>query len=109
MGKNNVKVKGVELDLDKKRTLLFDLNALIELEDDYGSIDGAFTAINTSKGRMKNLRRLLFIGLKHEDEELTEQQVGKFLDMNNIMDISEKLIDTFGISLPDPNEEEAKN
>ena len=41
MAKSNVRVKEVELNLDKPRKLVYDMNAFISLEDIYGTIEEA--------------------------------------------------------------------
>lgn len=97
-----MKEKGVKIKLDKERTMLFDLNALCELEESYGSIDKAFKEIQ--KMSFKTIRKLLFICLSHEDETLTEKQVGQFIGLNNIEAITSKITEAFGISTPQSEE-----
>ena len=60
---------------------------MAELEERYGSVDNAFAALNT--GSVKAVRCLLWAGMIDTDENLTEQQVGKLIDiacLNRIMD-----------------------
>lgn len=82
--------KVVTVNLDRERHLKFNLNALIlaeeitgkklaELEKDKGAFDLAF------------LRAMLYAGLKHEDKELTLEEVGDLIDMDNMEDVTEKL------------------
>lgn len=49
------------IELDKPRTLLFDLNAFAELEDKFGSLDQAFQKMQ--QGSVKATRTLLWAGL----------------------------------------------
>ena len=76
-----------------ERTLRFTLNAMAELEDKYGSVDEAFAALD--KGSIKAVRFILWAGLMHEDENLTEQQVGNLIDIQYM----QELLDTVEIAL----------
>jgi hypothetical protein len=99
---NDMKVKKVPVLLDKERHLVFDLNAICELEDKFGSVKKAFDEM--SKGSMKVMRTFLWAGLIHDDENLTEKQVGALIGMSNIQEISKKVEEAVSESLP-----EAKN
>ena len=86
---NDVKPKTAKITLSDgvEREMKFTLNAMAELEDRYGSIDAAFEALNNNS--IKAVRLVLWAGLMHLDEGLTEQQVGKLIDiacLNRIMD-----------------------
>lgn len=94
----NVKIKSVEIELDKKRNLLFDLNAFAELEEHYGNIDEAMTALE--QGSMKALRAILWAGLIHEDESLTPRQVGSLLGLGDLEYLSKQIGGALGDSLP---------
>lgn len=102
----NVRVKPVKIVLDKERNLLFDFNAFSELEDVYGSAEKAFDKLQ--KGSIKALRTLLWAGLVHEDESLTEKAVGKMLGLADVKYVSEKITDALKVSAPEP-EAETKN
>jgi len=91
----DVKIKlkdGVE------RTLVFDLNAMAELEDKYGSVDAAFEMLD--KNSIKALRFILWAGLIHEDENLTERQVGSLIDMQYMQEIMGTLGEAFEADMP---------
>ncbi|MGM7682658.1 hypothetical protein ACSVDA_10945 [Cytobacillus sp. Hm23] len=104
----NVVEKGVKITLDKERILKYDLNSLVEIEEKYGK-EGLTTVINKVKeGKLKDIRFLLYCGLIHEDDELTEKKVGALFDFTNIQGIATTLMSAFVQSLPEP-EEEAKN
>ncbi|HEF5065822.1 hypothetical protein [Bacillus paramobilis] len=75
------------LTLDKERTLLFDLNALADVEDKLGM---SMTEIG-EKMSIKVMRTLLTAGLSHEDPELTERQVGAMITMDNIKTVQDAL------------------
>ncbi|MFA2595281.1 hypothetical protein [Bacillus cereus] len=76
-----------KLHLDKERTLLFDLNALADVEDRLGV---SMTEIGNNIS-IKIMRTLLHAGLVHEDPELTERQVGSMITMDNIAEVQEAL------------------
>ncbi|KDR95900.1 hypothetical protein SAMN02745945_01826 [Peptoclostridium litorale DSM 5388] len=95
---NDIRQKGVEITLDKKRRLLFDLNALCDLEDKFGDINSAFKQI--ANGSMKGIRTLLHIGLVHEDESLSERDAGKLIALADIAELSQKLTKSMTQGLP---------
>lgn len=83
----------VTVQLDKERSIVFDLNSLIYAEE-HGVDLG-----NMSKNggvKMKDLRTILFAGLKHEDKELTPEMVGSMITMKNMEVITEALAEAFG-------------
>lgn len=78
--------------LDKERTLKFTLNSLVYAEDNGVDIQ------NMGKGakvKLKDLRTLLYAGLMHEDKELTPEQVGELIDVQELAPISEALNKAF--------------
>jgi len=91
----DVKSKDVKITLSDgvERTIKFDLNAMAELEDKYGSVDAAFEMLD--KNSIKALRFILWAGLMHEDENLTEKQVGSLIDMRYM----QELMGTLGSAL----------
>ncbi|MFZ3172077.1 MAG: hypothetical protein WA118_08865 [Carboxydocellales bacterium] len=107
MSVDDVKIKPITVVLDKERSLVFDLNAICELEEKYGSMQGAMDAM--SKGSMKAVRTLLYAGLKHEDDSLTEEIVGKLIDISNMAFVGDALNSAVSLSLPSGNDEEGKN
>ena len=111
---NNLKDVGVKLELDKPRTLRYDFNAMIDIDEKYEGVDNAINELSADeKGRMtkalKTIRYLIFIGLVHEDPDLTEEKVGHLLayDRGAITGITVKIMQAFGIALPDPEEGES--
>jgi hypothetical protein len=84
--------------LDKERTIKFDLNSLIEVEEALG-YSLSEMGENTS---IKSLRTLLTAGLKHEDAEITEHFVGSHITMDNMKEVQDALAIAMGGS-------EAKN
>lgn len=78
--------------LDKERTIMFDLNALIEVEESLG-----FSLAELGdKISIKVMRTLLTAGLRHEDESLTERQVGAMITMKNMKEVQEALAIAMG-------------
>ena len=100
----DVKSKNVEITLKDgvKRTLVFDLNAMAELEDRYGSIDEAFAMLD--KNSIKAIRCILWAGLIHEDPDLTEQKVGSLIDMQYLQDLMGSLGEAFNQDMPVANQ-----
>lgn len=85
----------------EKRYVKYDLNAFAEMERIYGSMEAANDAL--SKGSMTDVRRILWLGLIHDqavlDEvtgepikyNLTMYEVGSWLTPNNMREVMEKL------------------
>lgn len=96
----DVKSKPVKITLTdgKERTLRFTLNAMAELEERYGSVEAAFEALD--KGSIKAVRFILWAGLMHEDESLTEQQVGNLIDIQYMQQLMETVGAAFDNDMP---------
>lgn len=97
---NDVRIKPIPITLDKPRTLLYDFNAFVELEDIYGDVKTALGGLSDLK--VKTIRDMIWAGLIHEDESLTPKQVGKMLHVLNLEEIATKITEALGISLPEP-------
>lgn len=97
----DVKEKVVTITLSDgvEREVKYDLNAMAEMEDRYGTIDAAFEALN--KNSLKAVRFVLWVGLIHHDPSLTEQKVGSLIDVQNLKTIVESLKDSFEADMPD--------
>lgn len=83
----------VEIQLDKKRRLRYTMNALAEIEDQLGV---PLAELQNVKMTIKNIRVILWAGLIHEDSELTQEQVGEMVDLNNIEEVQQKIAEAFG-------------
>lgn len=96
----DVKSKDIKIKLldGVERTIKFDLNAMAELEDKYGSVEAAFNALDNNS--IKALRFILWAGLVHEDENLTERKVGSLIDMRYIEEIMGTLGEAFDADMP---------
>lgn len=82
----------VDIKLDKKRKLFYDLNALAEIEDALGV---KIHEMHTLSLGMKNIRTILWAGLIHEDAELLEEQVGSMVSVSNIAEVQTKVQEAF--------------
>ncbi len=104
--KNKIQVRpAVKINLDKERTLKLDLNAMVAFEE--------VTGHNLMKGQFKSddmtpkdLRAILWACLLHEDENLTEKQVGSWITAENMEEIAEHLNESFELAMP---QSEGKN
>jgi hypothetical protein len=91
----NVQRGESKVQLDKERTIKFDLNTLISIEDSLG-YSLAEMGENIS---IRVLRTMLTAGLIHEDPELTEEKVGSLITMDNMAEVQEALTIAMGGSL----------
>ncbi len=103
MSTNNVRNKPVAINLDRKRHLVYDLNAFVSLEEEgtYESINQAFEDLQ--RGRIKAIRALLWAGLVHEDENLTVKDVGSLVTFGKLDEIVEKITKAIDASIPEPD------
>lgn len=82
--------KIVSINLDKERHLKFNLNALILAEKTTGK-KLAELSQNQDSFDLEFLRAMLYAGLKFEDKELTLEEVGDMIDMENLEYVANKL------------------
>ena len=130
-------VKSISIELDKKRNLRFDTNAICMLEEEldisffkiielfgvsFDDVDVAAeivkkgtkalspkVAINmASRIKLKNLRMLLWVGLLHEDKDLTLERVGELMDNIDSIVLIEKILEAYSTAIP-IGEEVGKN
>ena len=98
------RVKTITLNDGVEREIRFTLNAMAELEDRYGSVDAAFKALDS--GSIKAARCVLWAGLLDSDESLTEQQVGKLIDIQLMNRIMEDLGNALSEDMPSDDNKE---
>lgn len=87
------KATEVLLTLDKPRRFLYDLNALVELEEIYGSQEKAFEGVRT--GKLKHILNVFWACLVHEDNSLTVKDVGRIFsrtDPDIIVELSDIIL-----------------
>lgn len=92
------KAKTITLNDGVEREVRFTLNAMAELEDRYGSVNAAFEALEQNS--VKAARFILWAGLMHSDENLTEKQVGDLIDINYLQNIMDTMSDALGEDSP---------
>ena len=70
----------------------YDLNALAEIEEKLGV---KLDQLDKVQMGVKELRTFLWAGLIHEDDNLTEREVGGMVDFDNMELINEKITEAF--------------
>lgn len=78
--------KYITFTLDRERKLRLDLNAMSEFEDITGK--SLFT-IGEKLQEARNIRALLYAAMVSAGEDITLDQVGEYIDMNNFGEMSE--------------------
>lgn len=76
----------------KKRNIRFTLNSLAEIED---SIGVPLSRLSEVELGVKTVRAMLWAGLIHEDETLTEREVGNMVDFENLEEVQTKVSEAF--------------
>lgn len=82
-----------------ERELRYTLNAMAEMEDRYGSVEAAFKALENNS--IKAVRFVLWVGLMHADDSLTEQQVGNLIDVQCMEDIMKQVGTALNNDMPE--------
>ena len=93
------KVKTITLNDGVEREVRFTLNAMVELEDRYGSVEAAFKELDNNS--IKAARFILWAGLMHSDENLTERQVGDLIDVQYLQNIMDTMSEALAEDNPD--------
>lgn len=88
----------------KKYEMNFDLNAMAELEDIFGSLQIAIAELK--KKKLKAVRSFLYAVLKSTDENLTEFEVGRLIDMNNFTTIERAITKLINNAFEEGEEDE---
>lgn len=90
------------LELDRPRHLLFNNAAKIAFEEATGLSALDPVALFGKKWSQRTLNGLLWAGLRHEDPELTLEQVGELLDehRDRLREIVKAISDAWVASLP---------
>lgn len=98
----------IEIELDRKRSLNFDLNALAVAEKAMTDFWGLRTTMGNvlAEGTIgaADTRAMIWAGLLHEDPELTIEQVGAMVRIDNLNYMQGKLMESLtaqGILKPD--------
>lgn len=103
-GLHDAKAKTTKITLNDgvEREIRFTLNAMAEMEERYGSVDAAFEALESNS--IKAVRFVLWAGLMHSDENLTEKQVGNLIDIQLMNDIMDTMSEAMQTDLPEQGE-----
>jgi len=72
-----------------ERKLRYTLNSFALIEEKYGTIDKAMEILKS--GSVAAIRFVLWAGLIHEDENLSEHYVGSQIDLSDLEDLAEKM------------------
>jgi hypothetical protein len=72
-----------------ERKLRYTLNSFALIEEKYGTIDKAMEILKS--GSIAAIRFVLWAGLIHEDENLSEHYVGNQIDLSDLENIAEKM------------------
>jgi len=72
-----------------ERKLRYTLNSFALIEEKYGTIDNAMEVLKS--GSIAAIRFVLWAGLVHEDENLSEHYVGSQIDLSDLEDLAEKM------------------
>ena len=85
---------------DKTRHLRYNFNALVALEEALGSPISEIGTLVSGSVRLKDLRAIVWAGLLHEDADVTEKDVGSWLDLSMLGEIADKVREAFEAALP---------
>ncbi|MNW55195.1 hypothetical protein D3C74_328430 [compost metagenome] len=94
-----MKIEKTPIYLDIQRHLVFDLDAVYDLEKIYGAFMDAIKAVRLDA--FDDTARMLYFGLRHEDAALNEEAVSGFIDVTNRFVVIEKILRSVSLSLPD--------
>lgn len=97
MAKPSVLIK-----LDRPRQLRMDTNALVLVED---LLDRPVTKLDTNMG-FRELRVILWAGLRHEDKNLSLEDAGDLIDEGGFTYVSDKITEAMTLSFGNKNKEQ---
>lgn len=89
----------VPIELDKPRHLVYDMDAVYDLEKIYGSFTKAVRSVRIDA--FDDTARLLYFGLRHEDSTMTEVAAGQLIDVTNRLLVIDRIIRAVSVSMPD--------
>ena len=92
----------VPVELDKKRNLRYDFNALIEIEEMTGkSINIVLGSLGSGDdARLSDVRLLIYAGLKWEDPDLTVEETGAIIGLHDITSLTAAISNALKESAP---------
>lgn len=93
--------KGININLDKPRTLRYGMNALVKIEDITGK---SILSLDLSKVGVKDLLAIIYAGLYHEDQTLTPEKVGDLIDeYSDLNEVAEKIGEALTLAFGTPS------
>jgi hypothetical protein len=95
---------GVQITLDKPRTVRFDFNSNVKLEKETGVNTLMENPIDKEHMNGTMLRAMLWAGLLHEDKTLTIEQAGAMITSRNSNAVLVAVIDAWTETLPEAKE-----
>jgi len=99
----NIKADPVNVELDRTRGVIFDLNAFAMIEDHYPNTEAAFDAM--SNNSVKALRVILWAGLQRDaadaGETLTLEDTGRLVDTSNMAAVANAIGEAMLASMPE--------
>jgi len=82
----------------KRRSLRYTFNSLVALEEEFGIPIANFDKILGGTISLKQVRALLWAGLLHEDKSLRPEDVGEWIDISRLNDITTKIEEAITLS-----------
>lgn len=80
------------IELDRPRTVKFDVNAIAELEDALGK---PISQLNETNVGIREIRAMVWAGLLHENPKLTLREVGEMIPPDRLKEIADKITKAF--------------
>lgn len=95
-------VKSIPITLNdgKERHLRYDYNALCLLEGELKISIVDIGRIMASSGTLTQIRAILWAGLIHEDEGLTQKDVGNLIEPKEFPAVAKKIAEAFEAAFP---------
>lgn len=90
-------VRRVKINLDRERTLVYDLAALRKFEEMTGK--SSFTFWNDM--RASDISAFLYVGLLREDPNITQEEADSLVDLNNIGDLTDTVTKAYFATAPE--------
>lgn len=114
---SDLRPHGVKCEIGgQERTLLFTINVIDKIQSrcNLALYDAMEYMANAAGGTMdhetlSNYKKIVFSLIENQvDDGTSEDAVGDMIDLGNYKKVARSVLDSFGISLPDPDENEAE-
>lgn len=108
---DNISYEGVEVKLDKPRHIKYTFAAMRIILKKYGGLQKALSILEKMEGGdlteegLDALSTLIYAGLVHEDEKLTQEKVENLIDFRNMAKLIDAVTEALSGSLPEGGEE----